>query len=72
MTEIWIADWVFYYKQTAKQKYDKIPVKKYVLKDVVCKRIPLRFLLNEGKDKQVKRNIPDKTLSQLENNFNII
>lgn len=70
--EIWIADWVFNYKQTAKEKFAKIPIEKYVVKDVVCKKIPLRFLINEGLDIRVKKNILPKVLTQLEEDFKVI
>lgn len=70
--EIWIADWVFTYKQTAKEKYAKLPIEKHTVKDVVTKRIPLRFLINEGLDIRVKKNILPKVLTQLEDEFKII
>jgi hypothetical protein len=70
--EIWIADWEFYYKQTAKEKFAKAPIGKHTVKDVVTKRIPLRFLINDGIDMRVKKSILPKTLIQLENNFKVI
>lgn len=70
--EIWISDWVFFYKQNPTEKYNKAPVKTFVIKDVVCKRIPIKFLINEERDIQVKKNILPKILATLEDNFKII
>lgn len=70
--EIWIADWEFHYKQNAKEKFAQLPVEKHIVKDVVCKRIPVRFLINDGIDERVKKGILPKMLSQLEDDFKII
>lgn len=70
--EIWTTNWEFYYKQNPTEKYNKKPIKKFVIENIICKRIPLRFLLNEEKDIQVKKNILPKTLVNLENSFKII
>lgn len=43
-TEIWLSNWTFYEK--VKEKGMK-PTE-FVVRDVVCKRIPTRFILNEG------------------------
>ena len=39
-TEIWLTDWIFYYKQTAKEKYDAKPIEEHIVPDMLCKRIP--------------------------------
>jgi len=70
--EIWIADWVFPYKQNAKEKFAKSPIIYHAVKDVVTKRIPVRFLINEKRDIAVRKTILQKTLDQLEDNFKII
>lgn len=48
MIEIWLADFVFYYKQSAKEKYTNTPASTFIVKDVVTKKIPTRFIINEG------------------------
>lgn len=76
--EIWIADWVFNYKLTLKEKKDIFEGKPtplvitHTVKDVVTKRIPLRFLINEKAPEKVLKTILPKTLTQLEKEFKII
>lgn len=67
MTKIYLADVTLYYKQTEKEK--KKPVREFTIKDVVCKRIPMQFHLNEGDVyKRAIRNMGDKTLSEFQDN----
>ena len=48
MIEIYLADWVFYFKLNAKEKkMGMTSGPTFVVKDVVTKRIPVRFLINE-------------------------
>jgi hypothetical protein len=46
--EIWLADWVFTYKLRAKEMRAGITAPTFTVNDVITKRIPTRFLLNEG------------------------
>ncbi len=72
MPEIWTADVTFFYKQNAKEKEKKAKVKLFIVKAVIVKRIPLRFLLNEG-DFYIRatRDMLAKTmLNELENDKN--
>lgn len=46
-SEIWLADFIFYYKLTPKEKAEGVTPSVYVVKDVVTKKIPTRFLINE-------------------------
>lgn len=48
MIEIWLADWLFYYKQSPKEKAEGIKPSVFLRKDIVTKKIPTRFILNEG------------------------
>ncbi len=54
-TEIWITHWIFFYKRTPKEIYEGIPQTEYLRVnkrneplEVVCKRIPVKYLLKEG------------------------
>lgn len=48
MTEIWTADFTFYMKLSAKEKMKGHSHAKFVVSDVITKRIPTRFIINEG------------------------
>lgn len=47
MIEIYTADWTFYYIQNAQQKADKVAPREIISKDVVTKRIPIQFIIEE-------------------------
>lgn len=47
-TQIWSTDWIFYTVQTIKEIRDNVPAKEFIVRDVVCKKMPIRFILNEG------------------------
>lgn len=67
MIKIYLADVTLYYKQTNSDIKKKKPIREFIVKDVVCKRIPLRFHLNEGDMyKRVVRGMGDKTLSEFQ------
>lgn len=65
-TEIWIADWIFFIKQSVKEQNKKEIQQTYTMKDVVTKRIPPRFLINEGTYLRTIKKIPLKILERLE------
>lgn len=68
MTEIWLADFIFYYKQSAKKKYANTPASTFTVKDVITKRIPVRFVLNEGLSyRRATKGLLIKFLAELEN-----
>ncbi len=49
MIEIWLANFEFYFKLKAKEKKMGMTVgPTFIVKDVITKRIPVRFILNEG------------------------
>ena len=47
MAQIYLADWTFYFKLNSLERERGIKQKTYVVKDVVTKKIPLRFILND-------------------------
>lgn len=67
MTELWIADWIFYHK---KNKWDK--KEKYIIvRDVLTKKIPLVHLLNDRLQyNRAIRGLEPKTLESLEDDKN--
>lgn len=71
MIEIYLADWTFYLKQSGKDKLNSVPVRTYIIKDIITKRIPLIFILNEGMSYYRAINqIPDSFLKTLQNDEN--
>lgn len=67
MTEIWQTDWIFYTKLSASDKAKGMKPIEFVVRAVVCKRIPVRFILNEGiAYKRTLKSILPKTLDILE------
>lgn len=68
MIEIWLADWVFTYKQNLKEKFSNKPKRFYVVKSVVTKKIPKIFLINEGKLDCIKRV---SSLKNVETDFSV-
>ena len=69
MTEIWTADFTFYYNLSAKEKRKGISAPTFTVKDVITKRIPTRFIINEGESyiRATKDLINDTFMSSLEN-----
>ena len=66
--EIWLADFTFYYKQSAKEKFANLPPSTFIVKDIITKRIPVRFVLNEGLSYgRATKGLLIKFLSELEN-----
>lgn len=67
MTEIWNTDWIFYSKLSSKERAKGVKPMEFIVKDVVCKRIPTRFIINEklAYSRAVKRILP-KTLEVLQ------
>ena len=67
MIQIWLADFTFYYKQTPVEKYRGLPATTFIVKDVITKRLPLRFLLNEELIyKRITRDMLDGFFKYLE------
>lgn len=63
MTELWIADWIFYHKRN---KWDK-KIKQLVVKDVITKNIPLIHILNDRLQyNRAIRDLEPKTMASLE------
>ncbi len=48
MTEIWLADYIFYLKMSAKEKAKGNSATTFVVRDVITRKIPTRFVINEG------------------------
>ena len=66
--EIWETDWIFYTVQSEADIYNQVPVVEFKVEGVVCKRIPLRFIMNEGMcyDRAIS-NLSITTLKTLQN-----
>ena len=46
--EIWSTTFVFYIRAKKNKKKEILPEAEYKVEGVICKRIPVQFLLNEG------------------------
>jgi hypothetical protein len=65
--EIWLSDWSFYGKLSPKEKAKNTKPSVHVVKDVIVRRIPTRFILNENLSYRRATNHMMKTfLSTLE------
>lgn len=47
-TQIWVTDWIFYTVQSEADIYNGVAIKEFIVTDVVCKKIPTQFVINEG------------------------
>lgn len=67
MIHIYTANWIFYFKQSPKEKERGKKVKTLVVRDIVTKKIPVQFIINERDSyNRAISKMADKTLSTLE------
>lgn len=67
MTEIWLADFIFYFKMSSKEKRSGASAHTYTVKDVVTRYIPTKFVINEGLSyKRATKGMLKNFLSDLE------
>lgn len=66
--DIYLADWTFYIQVSAKERAEGVQPVKFIARDVITKRIPARFILNDGLTyKQAIRGISKTLYATLEN-----